>query len=382
MEYGFLVLAVLALAFANGANDNFKGVATLHGCGRLGFKSALTYATVTTLAGSFAALLLGTHLVATFSGKGLVPNELVGEPSFVLAVATGAAATVLLATRFGLPISTTHALIGALVGGGLVAAGSEVNLSRLLSTAMLPLLISPLAAFALTWGLYQLARRGRTLLRIDEHSCVCFTTDSKQAELNMASANEVAYHTAYRSNVGSLANGAATAALVMHVAGCPSSSSSRTLRVDARTVLNVGHFLSAGAVGFARGVNDTPKIVALLAVGTVLGMNQAVVLVAVAIALGGLLQARRVAQTLSHEITAMNDGQGFAGNAVTAFLVLVASRFGMPVSTTHVSVGALFGIGAANGSGRRQMILAILGSWLITLPLATAFAAITMAALA
>ena len=77
----------------------------------------------------------------------------------------------------------------------------------------------------------------------------------------------------------------------------------------------------------------------------------------------------------------MNDGQGLAGNAVTALLVLVASNLGMPVSTTHVSVGALFGIGAATGSGRRRMILTILGSWLITLPVSMVLAAGTMALL-
>ena len=73
----------------------------------------------------------------------------------------------------------------------------------------------------------------------------------------------------------------------------------------------------------------------------------------------------------------MNDGQGFSGNLVTALLVLVASRFGLPVSTTHVSVGSLFGIGAATGAGRKRAIAGILAAWLITLPVAAALAAAT-----
>ena len=116
-----LFAVVLVLAFANGANDNFKGVATLHGSGRVSFGTAIGWATLTTFAGSAVALLLGSHLVRTFQGHGLVPDELVGEPTFVMAVAVGAASTVLLATRLGFPISTTHSLVGGLVGGAIEA---------------------------------------------------------------------------------------------------------------------------------------------------------------------------------------------------------------------------------------------------------------------
>ena len=148
-------------------------------------------------------------------------------------------------------------------------------------------------------------------------------------------------------------------------------------RDDAQTALDGLHFLSAGAVGFARGLNDTPKIVALLAGGAAVGIDNAGFLVAIAMAVGGLLAARRVAETLSRKVTAMNDGQGFSGNLVTALLVLAASRFGLPVSTTHVSVGALFGIGAATGAGHKRAIAGILAAWLVTLPVAAVLAACT-----
>ncbi len=92
----------------------------------------------------------------------------------------------------------------------------------------------------------------------------------------------------------------------------------------------------------------------------------------VAIAMGGLLAARRVAQTMSHRITGMNDGQAFTANLVTAGLVIVASRLGMPVSTTHVSCGSLFGIGLVNGHAHLKVIGQILLAWLTTLPLAAA----------
>jgi PiT family inorganic phosphate transporter len=97
--------------------------------------------------------------------------------------------------------------------------------------------------------------------------------------------------------------------------------------------------------------------------------------VAGAIAVGGLLNARKVAETMSRKITAMNHGQGFTANLTTAMLVVAASLYGLPVSTTHVSVGSLFGIGLTTGKANPRMITAIVASWLITLPCAAAIAA-------
>ena len=122
--------AVLFLAYSNGANDNFKGVATLFGSGTCTYRLALIWATVTTLAGSLLALVLAAGLVDAFKGKGLVPDDVTQQPAFVLAVALGAALTVFLATITGLPVSTTHALTGGLVGAGLVAAADGI-LARL-----------------------------------------------------------------------------------------------------------------------------------------------------------------------------------------------------------------------------------------------------------
>ena len=113
-----LCLAALLLAYSNGANDNFKGFATIWGSGEADYDTALRLATIATVVGAIAALYIANGLVANFSGRGLVPNELAGTPRFIFAVALGAGVTVLLATRLGFPISTTHAIIGGLVGGG------------------------------------------------------------------------------------------------------------------------------------------------------------------------------------------------------------------------------------------------------------------------
>jgi len=145
--------------------------------------------------------------------------------------------------------------------------------------------------------------------------------------------------------------------------------------VSLQTLLDRLHYLSAGAVCFARGLNDTPKVVALLVAAEAVHLPLASSIVAAAIAVGGLVSAKRVAETMSHQITAMNHGQGLTANLATAFLVVWASRWGLPVSTTHVSCGALFGIGAVTGQARWGAIGSIAIAWVTTLPFSAALAA-------
>jgi PiT family inorganic phosphate transporter len=155
----------------------------------------------------------------------------------------------------------------------------------------------------------------------------------------------------------------------------------RLLGLEAGLLLDRLHYLSGGAVGFARGLNDTPKIVALLLAAEALHPNLGLALVAVLMALGGILNARKVAETMSRKITRMNPGQGFTANLVTALLVAGASRLALPVSTTHVSVGSLFGIGVVNRTAKVRMILTIVLAWVTTLPIGAALSALVYAAL-
>ncbi|HZY86151.1 MAG TPA: inorganic phosphate transporter, partial [Gemmataceae bacterium] len=95
-----------------------------------------------------------------------------------------------------------------------------------------------------------------------------------------------------------------------------------------------------------------------------------------------VLNARRVAETMSRKITRMSPGQGLTANLVTSVLVAGASRLGLPVSTTHVAVGALFGIGVVNGTARTRTVLTILLAWVTTLPLGAALSAVAYLLLA
>lgn len=358
-----LLIATLFLAYSNGANDNFKGVATLFGSGTTSYRSAMTWATMTTFAGSITSLLLAETLLKNFSGTGLVPNELSASPQFVLAVGLGAGLTVMIATLTGFPVSTTHSLVGALVGAGLMAVGTSVNFAMLGTLFFLPLLASPLLAVGLGVVSYVFARWLRVRLGVKKEWCVCV--------------NEVVHVVPIPQPTGLLALAPVTLPQIAvgSVEQCRQQYKGQLLGGNVQRGLDFIHFLSAGSVGFARGLNDTPKLVALLLVMKTFDVKFGMLLVAVAMAIGGLLNARRVAITMSKKITPLNPGQGFTANVVTSVLVILASGLGLPVSTTHVSVGSLFGIGLITREANRRVVSGILMSWVLTLPIAAILSA-------
>ena len=125
MELSLLAFVlVFALAFANGANDVSKAIATLVGSGITDYRSAIAWGTAWTMVGAALAAFVASAMVKTFS-HGLVQTGTIIGLDVTLAVLTGAMAWVLFASRTGLPVSTTHALTGAIVGAGLVAFAGE-----------------------------------------------------------------------------------------------------------------------------------------------------------------------------------------------------------------------------------------------------------------
>ncbi len=353
-----LLIAVAFLAFSNGANDNFKGVASLFGSRTTGYRTAITWATITTFAGSVCSIFLAQALLKKFSGKGLVPDALAGSEPFLMAVALGAGFTVILATRFGFPISTTHGLTGAIVGSGLAAVGGHVGFAVLGRQFFLPLLLAPVLAVLLGALIYLALRFVRLRLGITKESCVCIGSEQRVVPIPQP------------ASVFAMQRVDGLALVMDSEEQCAERYSGTYLGVNCQRTMDAAHFVSSGVVSFARGLNDTPKMAALLLVVQAFDIRLGLLLVALAIAVGGVLGARRVAETMSHKITTMNHGQGFSANLATGILVIGASMFGMPVSTTHVSVGALFGIGATTRQADPRVVSGILLSWLLTLPCA------------
>jgi PiT family inorganic phosphate transporter len=339
-----LLAAVAALGFANGANDNFKGVATLWGAGRASYCGARGWATVTTLLGSLAALWLAQGLVAKFNGSKLLVLDTASQVPFAAAVALGTALTILLASRVGMPVSTTHALTGGLAGAGLTAAGfAGVEFAALGPGVFLPLLFSPLVAMVLTMSVYPAAVRlvrGRDCVCVDAHAA------AEVSALGMTAATAVAPPLRWAS-----------------MKDCHTGA--EAVRWDLSNAL---HWISAAGISFARGLNDTPKIAALL-LSAAFPTQTSFALVAVVMAVGGLLGTARVAHTMSKQITPMASEEAVGANLAAAGLVTLASLWALPVSTTHVTSGGIFGIALLR---RREadwrLMRMILLSWLVTLP--------------
>lgn len=319
MTFLALLLAVACVAFTNGANANFKGVASLYGSGTTTLRTALYWGTVCTFLGSLVSAFMTEGIVKAFGGRGIIDDAVVQQWNFILAVAVGAAATSFIATRCGFPVSTTHALVGALCGCGVVATLSNPKLSVLndirwgsaAQSFSLPLIISPILSAIIAVVAWQIARRF----------------------------------------------------------GFQTSSRSR--------VVDFFHFFSTGAASFARGMNDTPKVVALLIAG---GIDLGVwgfLLVGLLIAVGAIVDADNVAETLGKKIVDINPAEGLVASVVTAGLVSTANLNSLPVSTTHVSVGALAGIGVANGKIHWHMLQEIILAWITTFPCGSIIAGVT-----
>jgi PiT family inorganic phosphate transporter len=249
-------------------------------------------------------------------------------------------------------------LTGAIVGSGLAAVGGQVAFGVLGKQFFMPLMLSPVAAVLLGALLYLTFRFVRLRLGITKESCFCVGSEQRVVPLPQP-ASVLATQ---RADVLSVAVDSETQ--------CSERYAGAYLGVNCQQTMDAAHFVSSGIVSFARGLNDTPKMAALLLVVQAFNIRWGLVLVAVAIALGGALNARRVAETMSHKITAMNHGQGFSANLATGILVILASTLGLPASTTHVSVGALFGIGVTTRQADFRVVSGILLSWLLTLPCA------------
>jgi PiT family inorganic phosphate transporter len=356
-----VALGVL-IAYVNGSNDVSKGIATLAGSGLTNYRRAILWGTVWTGLGGFAGALLAGAMVGTF-GKGLLTSGIV--PTFSAAVATilGAGAWVAFATSAGLPVSTTHAIVGSIVGVGAIAYGvSGVNWAVVGSRIALPLLLSPLAALLIT----------TFVLRAWHHVAVqsgktgeCFCAEVEPNGVSIAAAPD--------GMGASFLTDAPSFRLTID-----SQKACAVERPAAfRITMNDLHWLTSGTTSFARGMNDAPKMVAILLATISLQTSTAtfrtIAFFAVTLGMiaGSWIAGRRVTTVLAEQVTPIDHRGGFVANLVTAALVGPGAALGLPMSTTHVSSGAIIAVGTQNAAGLqwktiREMLLA----WGLTLPAA------------
>lgn len=356
------ITCAVAVAWANGANDVSKGVATLVGSRLATYRQGLQWGTLWTVAGAMTALAVTTTMLRTFS-TGLVAGAFATSAAFPLAVAAGAFSWVVLASRTGWPVSTTHSLTGAILGTALVAGGAGgVRWTLAFKTIAAPLAFSPIAAAGIAYVVHTFASRR---LSAASRYCICV----REQPLVVVPALQPGAAAIARPLMLPLV-------IVDEAQACTSDSTLGGVRLT-----DAAHWVTSGVLSFARGLNDTPKIVALamvaaVAVGAAGPSLYAVV--ALVMGVGSFLGGRRVTQTLAERVTDVDRLEGLAASAVAAALVLAASVVALPVSTTHVAAGAIIGIGLRSGTRAVQWntVRSMVTAWLVTLPVSAAGAAI------
>jgi len=368
MELSWLaLLLVMALAYANGTNDVSKAIATLVGSGVTNYRTAILWGTIWTVAGAGLSAFVASAILKTFS-TGLIQPGITTPSALALAILIGAMAWVLVASRTGVPVSTTHALTGALVGVGLVSLGSQgLAWPAIAGKIGLPLLLSPVLALTVSFLVHPVVR---LVAERWEGTCLCLMPASRALVTIDA-----------QGNTRTLLQ---TSALGQPVVAVPLQCDRAGLK-GLTVGLDSIHWLSSGLASLARGANDTPKIMAMLLLsGAAASWPSATVqfgtLIAVALAmgLGSYIGGFRVTEVLAKKVTRMDHVEGLSANLTTSSLVLVSATMGLPVSTTHVSSSAIIGIGLLKGPKAvrwttvRDMVLA----WIVTLPAAGILAAL------
>jgi PiT family inorganic phosphate transporter len=261
-----------------------------------------------------------------------------------------------LATRLRLPVSTTHAIIGALLGAGVLLAPGAVAWGSIPTRVVRPLLLSVGVAYLVSAGLTALVVRRRSTALAFSGSALAISPSAS-------------------GPVEDEGSDVAVSCCCPDRCGDPNCEA-----ISGGGVLTIAHWITSGLTGFARGLNDAPKIVAIGAFALVpAGMPTHTILLAVsvAMALGSIVSGMRVARRLGCDVVRMSHREGFTANLATAALVGLGAGYGLPMSTTHVSTGAIAGSAGTNldrlrGKTLREFAIA----WLVTPLVAAAVAAL------
>ncbi len=388
-------LVGLYMAANIGANDLANAMGTSVGSGALTIRRAVIISIVANLLG---AVLAGGHVTNTIS-KGMInPDLLAGAPDklmlgmFAALLASGI--WVHLATVFGMPVSTTHSIVGAVVGFGMLSVGvGAISWGKIITIAI-SWIVSPLSGAIIAGGIYYLIRQkvfradapevvaqrwapyliGAVLLTIIL-SFIFKGLKNLHLDLGFGQALLIAIPCAAG---GGLVGTVWLRALL----------SRRELKDDIQNDTSplqaffaYLQVLTACYVAFAHGANDVANAIGpLAAIFSVVKTKSVAMQVEVSIwmlaiggiAVGGGLFAfgGRVMETVGGKITELTPVRGFCAQFGAATTILVCSRLGLPVSTTHVLVGAVVGVGFMRGMGFLDVRLLrnIGSSWVITLP--------------
>jgi PiT family inorganic phosphate transporter len=392
-----LVIGALAagfyMAWTIGANDVANSMGTSVGSGAVTLKQAVVIAGVFEFAG---AVLVGSHVSETIKG-GIISAEAFPDPMIyaiaMLACLIAATLWVFVATYFSLPISTTHAIVGAVLGVGLLISPSLLDFS-VVQNIMLSWLFSPLLGALLSFIIFKFVVRsifskhdpisslrqiGPALVFVNVFfitlSIIYKGLSKLGLDFNALEAIEI-----------SAALGIVAALISMYAFYQMETGAIRTDKVRYARIEKVFGFLqvmTACSVAFAHGANDVANAIGPLAAvvntvhyGAVNSTTQIPIFIlligGVGIVIGISTWGYKVIETVGRRITEITPSRGFSAELGTTLTVLLCSKIGLPISTTQVLIGSVMGVGFARGIAAIDfgIIRRIIISWMLTLPVA------------
>ncbi len=313
-----VVIVALGFDFTNGFHDTANAMATSIATRALKPKVAVGIASVLNFVGAFLSL----NVAATIAEDIVRPDAI--TPAIILAGLLGGVFWNLITWRLGIPSSSSHALIGGVIGAVVVASGFDAVLADgVLGKVLIPAVLAPILAFGVA--------------------------------------------------------GTATFLVYKRVGGRDGDTTKRSFKA--------GQIASASLVALAHGTNDAQKTMgvitlALVANGTLSGASPdvpfwVILLAASAISLGTYIGGWRIIKTLGQKVTEIETPQGFSAETSSAAVILAASQAGYPLSTTHVTSGSVMGAGAGKrlASVHWGVVGQMATAWIITLPAAGLIAA-------
>jgi PiT family inorganic phosphate transporter len=382
------------MAWAIGANDVANAMGTSVGSRALTIRQAIIVAGCLEFAGAFLA---GGHVTDTVRKGMLDMNLLAGRPELLLygmlAALASAGTLLLVATRYGLPVSTTHSIVGAIVGFGAVGLGFEAVAWAKVAQIVASWLTSPLIGGLLAYLIFQLirasildrerpmqnARRFGPIFYFYVFFIIGMLTLFKGLK-NLKLDFELPEALLLSAGLG-LIGGALGWLAIRRIPAGPAAENGRFRRVE--RVFVVLQILTACAVAFAHGSNDVANAIGPLAAVVHVAQEMDVTgkspvepwmlgVGGIGIVIGLATWGYRVMETVGKKIMELTPSRGFAAELGAATTIVLASRLGIPVSTTHVLVGAVLGVGFARGIGvlDLRVVGRILVSWVVTLPIA------------
>ncbi|MFY0678659.1 MAG: inorganic phosphate transporter [Neptuniibacter sp.] len=398
-QYGSIIIILACvfgffMAWGVGANDVANAMGTSVGSKALTLKQAIMIAIIFEFMGAYLA---GGAVTSTIR-KGIIdPALLSGTPELLvfgmMSALLAAGIWLLVATHFGWPVSTTHSIVGAIVGFAAVGISVDaVNWAKV-SKIVASWVVSPVTAGLIAFFLFRSVQKlildtenpfenakkyipGYIFLVGFIISMVTFTKGLKHIGLDMSWGE---------SAIASVAFGVATMLIGMQM--------QKRIKIDpvadrehhftsVEKLFGILMMFTACAMAFAHGSNDVANAVGPLAavVGVVSAggeVAQKTAMPAWILLLGGggivaglIMYGHKVIATVGTNITELTPSRGFAATLAAATTVVIASGTGLPISTTHTLVGAVLGVGIARGMAalNMRMVGTIFVSWVVTLP--------------